>query len=162
MLPATLAVGGISILMGVVVLAAVALSAFMAEPTIPGPQDEQLLLQNTVTQTATANSAGLDMGSGYAPGGVGQTVAAVIQVTAADRANSDETYTFRLQESADNAAWSDMGANVAVATAGATATLGTYVAKGVLTKRFVRLAMTATGTTPSITYKAWLNPRNVA
>ena len=35
---------------------------------------------------------------------------------------------------------------------------GTVVAKGHVQLRDVRLVLTAGGTTPSITYKAWLNP----
>ena len=158
MLPATLAVGGITVALGLVILAALALSAFMADPTIPGPLDEEMLLQATTTQVASTNSAALDMGAGFAPGGVGMPVAGVIDVTAADRANSDETYNFKLQESADNVTFTDIGANVALPVAGAVATLDTLVPKGFLTKRYVRLASTLAGTTPSITFKAYLKP----
>lgn len=140
-----------SLLAAIMIGLAVALG--MAEPTVPGPQDEQLVLQATATQTASANSAALDMGSGYAPGGVGQPVAAVIQVTAIDRVTGDETYNFKLQESSDNSAWTDISPNVA------TTVVGVIVAKGILTKRYVRLATTLAGTTPSVTYKAYLNPR---
>ena len=124
----------------------------MSDPIIPTPQDTQLLLQDTVTKTASFNSAGKDLGSGYAPGGLGQPVAAVVQVSAKDTADGNETYVFVLQESEDNVSYRAAGASVqAVAT-------GTVVAKGHVSFRFVRLALTAGGTTPSITYKAWLNP----
>ena len=94
----------------------------MSDPIIPTPQDTQLVLQDTVTKTASFTSAGKDLGSGYAPGGLGQPVAAVVNVTALDTADGNETYTFALHESDDNVSYA------------------------------------AAGTTPSITYKAWLNP----
>jgi hypothetical protein len=145
----------------VAIVIILAILAGMAEPSIPGPQDEQLRLDAAAgaaatTQTASTNSAALDMGAGFAPAGRGLPVAAVIQVTAADRADSNETYNFKLQDSADNVSFADIGVNVAVTVAGAAATLGTYVAKGLLTRRYVRLVSTIAGTTPSITFKAWL------
>jgi hypothetical protein len=124
----------------------------MSDPIIPTPQDTQLVLQDTVTKTASFTSAGKDLGSGYAPGGLGQPVAAVVSVSAMDTADGNETYTFALQESNDNVTYRAAGASVqAFAT-------GTVVAKGHVQFRYVRLVLTAGGTTPSITYKAWLNP----
>jgi hypothetical protein len=130
----------------------------MADPAIPTPQDVQLLLQDTVTKTASFDSAGLDLGSGYAPGGGGQAVQGLVNVTAADRADSNETYTFKLQESSDNSTFTDVSPAVAVPVSGATATVGVVQLKGFVVKRYVRLSLTAAGTTPSVTYKAWLNP----
>ena len=124
----------------------------MADPTIPTPQDTQLLLQDTVTKTASFTSAGKDLGSGYAPGGLGQPVAAVVQVTALDTADGNETYVFALHESEDNVSYRAAGASVQAFAA------GTVVVKAHVSLRYVRLVMTAGGTTPSVTYKAWLNP----
>ncbi|MGB7158547.1 MAG: hypothetical protein WBD40_10810 [Tepidisphaeraceae bacterium] len=124
---------------------------------IPTPQDDSLLLQDTTTKTASFNSAGFDLGAGFAPGALGMAAAAVVDVSAADRANSDETYTFKLQESSDNSTFADIGVATSITVSGATSTLGVYVAKGFISKRYVRLVLTAAGTTPSITYKAWLN-----
>jgi hypothetical protein len=124
----------------------------MSDPIIPTPQDTQLVLQDTVTKTASFTSAGKDLGSGYAPGGLGQPVAAVVNVTALDTADGNEAYTFALHESDDN---------VSYAAAGATAealAVGTVAVKARIKSRYVRLVLTAAGTTPSITYKAWLNP----
>jgi hypothetical protein len=124
----------------------------MSDPIIPTPQDTQLVLQDTVTKTASFTSAGKDLGSGYAPGGLGQPVAAVVNVTALDTADGNETYVFALHESDDN---------VSYAAAGATAealAVGTVAVKARIKSRYVRLVLTAAGTTPSITYKAWLNP----
>ena len=124
----------------------------MADPIIPTPQDAQLLLQDTTTKTAAFNTPGFDQGAGYAPGGPGRPMAAVVQVTALDLADANETYSFTLQESADNSTFTAAGAAQAV-----TAT-GTAVVKGRVKQRYVRLALTTGGTTPSITFKAWLNP----
>jgi hypothetical protein len=124
----------------------------MSTHTIPTPQDQALVLQTAVTKTASFNSAGLDLGAGFAPGGLGQPMAAVVHATAVDRTTGDETYSFVLQESDDNATFVAAGAAAAVSAAGA------YAAKGHVTRRYVRLALTASGTTPSITYGAWLNP----
>ena len=124
----------------------------MPDPTIPTPQDAQLLIQETTTKTGNYNTAGLDLGAGFAPGGPGVPAVAVVQVTALDTADGNETYSFALQESADNAAFTPAGAAAAV-----TAT-GVALARGYLTKRYARLALTVGGTTPAVTFKAWLNP----
>ena len=124
----------------------------MADPTIPTPQDTQLLLQDTTTKTATSTTPGLDLGNGFAPGGLGVPVAAVVSVTAIDTADGNETYSFVLQDSPDNVSFSPVGAAQAVTA------VGTATVKGRVTRRYVRLGLTTGGTTPSITFKAWLNP----
>lgn len=133
------------------------------KPYIPMTDADQVL-QASVTKTASFNSAWLDLGEGYdASGSIGQPVAAVVNVTAADRANSDETYIFKLQQTtpdangaADDAAAADISPSVAVAVSGTDATLGNLVPRGLVTARFVRLVLTAAGTTPSITYSGKL------
>jgi hypothetical protein len=124
----------------------------MPDPIIPTPQDTKLLLQDTTTKTATFNTPGLDLGTGFAPGGLGLPVGGVVQITAVDVADGNESYTFALQESSDNVTF--IPASVAIA-AGSP---GILPVRGRITKRFVRLALTIGGTTPSITFKAWLNP----
>ena len=124
----------------------------MADPIIPTPQDTRLLIQDTTTKTATYNTPGLDLGAGFAPGGLGLPVGAVVQVTAADLADGNESYNFVLQESSDNVTFVPASASTS---AGAPAS---YALRGRVTKRYVRLALTVAGTTPSITFKAWLNP----
>jgi hypothetical protein len=94
----------------------------------------------------------LHLSAGFSPGGLGLAVGGVVQVTAADLADGNETYSFVLQESSDNVTFS--AASAAVSTGAA----GTYPVRGRVTKRFVRLALTVGGTTPSVTFKAWLNP----
>lgn len=160
-------VGGAAFTVLALVVAAAAAAIWMAEPATPTPQDEQLRLDAAAgaaatTITATTNHTAIDMGSGFAPAGIGQPVAAVIQCTAGDRASGDETYNFKLQESSDNSTFTDISPNVAVTVSGTTFTTGVYVAKGLLSKRYVRLVSTLAGTTPSVTFKAWLNPRQLS
>ena len=121
-------------------------------PTIPTPQDSRLLMQDTVTKTASYNTPALDLGAGYAPGGPGQGVSAVLAVVSRDISSGDETYGFVLQESPDNVTFSPAGAAASVTAA------GVMLARGVIRTRFVRLALSVAGTTPSIVFKAWLNP----
>jgi hypothetical protein len=124
----------------------------MSTPNIPTPQDQSLVLQTTVTKTASFNSAGLDLGDGFAPGGLGRPMAAVVHVTAVDTASGNEAYSFVLEDSADNVTFAPIGAAVAASATGA------FAATGRVTRRYVRVALAASGTTPSITYKSWLNP----
>jgi hypothetical protein len=124
----------------------------MADPIIPTPQDTRLLIQDTTTKTAAFNTPALDLGAGFAPGGLGLAVGAVVQVTASDLVDGNESYSFVLQESSDNVTF--FAASAAVSTGAA----ATYPVRGRVTRRFVRLALTVAGTTPSITFKAWLNP----
>ena len=120
--------------------------------TLPTPQDTALLMQDTTTKTANFNTAGLDLGSGFAPGGLGKPVAAVVNATALDASSGNETYTLTLEESNDNASFTSAGAAQTLTASGAVAV------RGWLTKRYARLALVVGGTTPSITFKAWLNP----
>jgi hypothetical protein len=124
----------------------------MPNPTIPTPQDAGLLMQDTTTKTAVYQTPGLDLGSGFAPGGLGKPAAAIVNATALDLVDGNETYSLVLQESADNVSFTNAGAATAVTAIGVTAV------KGWITKRYVRLSLTVVGTTPSITFKAWLNP----
>jgi hypothetical protein len=124
----------------------------MADPIIPTPQDAQLLVQDTTTKTSSFNTPALDFGAGFSPGGLGKPVAGVVQATAVDTADGNEAYTFVLQESGDNVTFAPAGASASVPSA------GTVAVRGWLTKRDARLALTVSGTTPSITFKAWLNP----
>lgn len=120
--------------------------------TLPTPQDTALLMQDTTTKTANFNAAGLDLGSGFAPGALGKPVAAIANVTALDTGSGNETYSLTLEESNDNISFTSAGAAQAVTATGAVAV------RGWLTKRYARLALVVGGTTPSITFKAWLNP----
>jgi hypothetical protein len=124
----------------------------MPDPIIPTPQDTRLLIQDTTTKTAAFNTPALDLGAGFAPGGLGLAGGAVVQATAVDIADGNETYTFTVQESSDNVTFTAASAGVSVGA------VGTHAVRCRVTKRYVRLALAVSGTTPSITFKAWLNP----
>lgn len=124
----------------------------MADPIIPTPQDAQLLLQDTTTKTASYSTPSIDFGAGFLPGGLGKPIAAVAHVTAVDVADGNESYVFVFQESSDNVTFTSAGAGQTVAGVGA------HAIRGWITKRYGRVALTVSGTTPSITFKAWLNP----
>ncbi len=132
----------------------------MPEPTIIGPQDSQLLLQASVTKTTSFNSAGVDLGSGFAPGGGGKPVQAIVTYTAGDFTTGDETYSFKLQDSPDNSTFTDRSPAV-VAPVSASAPAGSIVIGAFVQQRYVRLVATLAGTTPSITYSAYLQPNTV-
>lgn len=121
---------------------------------IPGPYDAEMLLEAAagVTKTETYDGAAKDLGAGYAPGGIGQPVAAVIQVSALDKANTTETYAAQLEESDDDLSYTAAGPSIAIAATGAVSI------PGFLSKRYARLKITIGGDTPSITYKAHLVP----
>jgi len=121
---------------------------------IPGPYDAQMLLEDAagVTKTADYDGASLDLGSGYAPGGIGQPMAAVVDLSDLDLASSDETYAFTLQESDDDGTFTDCGPAVEVAGTGAVSV------PGFVSKRYVRCQLDVSGTTPSATYTAHLVP----
>jgi hypothetical protein len=115
------------------------------------PIDYTAEVQAAVTKTASFDGAAYDLGAGYTPGGLGRVLAAVVDVTALDLASTNETYVFKLQESANGSTgWTDIGPSVS-----ATA-VGNVVVKGIVTTRHIRLVLTAAGTTPSITYSAKL------
>ena len=124
----------------------------MPDPIIPTPQDTRLLIQDTTTKTAAFNTPGLDLGAGFLPGGLGLAAGVVLQVTAVDLADGNETYAFTVQESTDNVTFTAASAAVNVTA------VGTTPLRTRITKRYVRVSLAITGTTPSITFKAWLNP----
>jgi hypothetical protein len=125
-----------------------------------GPVDTGKALQAAaVTKTASFNGAGLDLGSGYAPGGGGQPVQAAVPVTALDFTTTDETYSFKLQHSDDDSTYADCGAAVSALSANVGSSI---VLHGTVQRRYVRYALTIAGTTPSITYgPIYLVPRTV-
>lgn len=150
---------------GVLILIAIGGAPAMASSFIPGPPDSQLDLQDSVTKTATFSGAWLDLGEGFAPGGIGMPACGVVDVTAADRASSDETYAINIDETDDDGTGAPDATKVrtcsvpvSVPVNGAVATLGLLLAKCFITGRFVRLTVTIAGTTPSITYSANLTP----
>jgi hypothetical protein len=127
------------------------------DPQIMGPVDSQLALQAAVTKTASFNSAALDMGSGWAPGGGGVPMQAIVNYSAGDFTTGDESYTFKVQDSPDNSAWTDRSPAV-VAPVTVAAPSGVISVGAFIQQRYVRLVATLGGTTPSITYSANLQP----
>lgn len=119
-----------------------------------GSPDGQVLLQETTTCTGPYVTAGLDLGNGDANGAAPASdheVAAVINVTDLDTSAPDGRYNFALEESADNVTFTPAPGGVTLVTGA-----GVTAARARVTKRFVRLALDATGAAPSITFKAWL------
>jgi hypothetical protein len=147
-------------LLGLIVAAALALSAFMAEPQVIGPQDAQLVLHPLAVRTASFNGTGLDLGAGFAPSGGGQPMQAVLFFTALDRVTGDETYSFRIEDSPDNATWTARSADRTVAQEGFTTTgaSGTFTIGCNIVQRYVRVVGTLAGTTPSISLTVYLQP----
>jgi hypothetical protein len=122
--------------------------------SIPGPYDAELLLEVAagVTKVATYNGATLDLGSGYAPGGIGQPAAACLMVTDLETTDSSNDYQAVLQESANGTDFTDAGPTISVAA------IGGISIPGFVSKRYVRVKLTIAGDTPSITYAANLVP----
>ena len=121
---------------------------------IPGPYDANMAMEGAgVTKTADYDGATLDLGSGYAPGGIGQPAAVVADVSALDTTDGDETYAFTVQESADGGVtWTDAGPAVTVTAAGAVS-VPCFISGSNL-----RLSLNVGGTTPSVTYTAHMVP----
>ncbi len=131
-------------------LLALAIATAMADTVIQGPVDAGKALEAAaVTKTASFNGTGVDLGAGFAPGGGGQPMDAAVPVTALDFTTTDETYSFKMQESNDNSTYTDCSAVVSALTANVG---GSILLTGRVQKRYVRYALTIAGTSPSITY----------
>jgi hypothetical protein len=130
----------------------------MADPTMTGPQDEGLKLQASVTKTADFNSTAIDLGSGFAPGGGGRPMQAIVNYSAADFTTTDETYDFWIEDSADNSTFTKRSAPVR-AVVSATQVAGSVTIPCGILQRYVRLVLDVAGTTPSITYLGYLQPQ---
>jgi phage major head subunit gpT-like protein len=137
---------------------------------IPSPLDEATRLEGTaatataadvpITKTATFAGTAFNLGSLAANAGIGQPMAAVIKTTAIDHTTGDETYSAQLMDSVDGSTWLAIGPPVTISPT----VLGKASIPGFRTQQYVALALTLGGTTPSITYDAWLTtqgfPRN--
>ena len=115
--------------------------------------DDSLVIQAAATKTADFNGDWLDLGAGFQAQALGQLMAAVVPVTALDLADTNETYTLKIQQApadasgvADTANITDAGPVTPV-----TAT-GIAVVKAIIAERFIQLVLDVGGTTPSITY----------
>ena len=129
---------------------------------IPNPIDESTRLEGTagdpknnvaetlITKTATFAGTALDLGVGAPNAGIGQPMAALVKSTNVKTSATDETYSFVLQDSPDNSTWTSIGPAVAMTAA------GKLSVPGFRTQRYVRVNLTIGGTSPTITYEAWL------
>jgi hypothetical protein len=132
-------------------LACLALMAKFAPSFIPVMIDAAQHIEDAVTKTGNYNGATLDLGVGFAPGGIGEPVSAVVNITAMDETSGNETYTFTLQESPDGTNWTACGIPT-VLTAAGTSPVQSYSVYGLVSQRYVRVALVVGGTTPSVTY----------
>jgi hypothetical protein len=122
----------------------------MADTKHQGPVDAGKALQAAaVTKTASFDGAALDLGAGFAPGGGGQSMDAAVPVTALDFTTTDETYSFKMQESDDDSTYTDCSPAVSALTANVGSSI---LLPGRVQKRYVRYSLTIAGTSPSITY----------
>lgn len=113
------------------------------------PLDSNLCPDAAVTKTANYNGAALDLGG---PPDVMYPVGVIINVTALDHADGNETYSFTIEESADNSSWTSTGQTFTPTAVGNSQTIVP------VTKRYVRAHLTVGGTTPSLTYSAYFGP----
>jgi hypothetical protein len=122
------------------------------DPKVIGPQDTQLLLAAAATVTASGNGTAIDLGAGFAPGAGGIPMQAIIEASATKLSAANETYSFKLQDSVDNATWIDRSPPVTAANEGITVdgTGGTILVGAFIRQRYVRLVETLGGTAPSV------------
>lgn len=139
-------------LIGAVLLIVFLLGQRLTTSWFPTPQDDAMQLESAVTKTADFAGTTYDNGIGYSPGAIGQQVVAVVAISAMDKTTGDETYKFVLQESVDGVTWTDAGPIITVTA------IGPVSIPAWLSQRYCRLNLDVAGTTPSITYDAWLNP----
>lgn len=127
--------------------------------------DAQTQFSDAQTLSASGASTNLvDLGAARALAD-GEPMVAVIQIdTAADFTTTDETYTFAVQTD-DNSSFSSAATIVSRAILAAALTAGSIhylpIPPGVTPERYVRIYGTLAGTTPSVTFTAWLAPRSM-
>ncbi|HEY3332591.1 MAG TPA: hypothetical protein VGK19_21350 [Capsulimonadaceae bacterium] len=112
------------------------------------PRDNNAVLQTPITKTASFNSAGFDLGAGTPRRGMKASVR-VSAITGTDAAAA-----FKVQHSADNANFTDL----AFARKASMTAVGETSVSFETDKRYIRLTATIAGTTPSVTYEAWIVP----
>lgn len=93
-------------------------------------------------RTASANGTGVDT-MGY------NTAVAVINAGDIDLANADETYAFKVQDSADNSSFADVAGLTTTVTADNDVKKIAINGLGTSIRRYVRVVATLGGTTPS-------------
>ena len=118
-----------------------------------GPIDNGLQVEDGAAAiTSSENGTAVDLGENHGPSPM-RFAQLFGDITALDTGDADETYELELEESADNSTWTATGLKFSVAATG-------EFSKGVgIKERYVRLKKTLAGTTPSITFEAWLVPQ---
>ena len=156
------------------------------DPRTVMPKDSALILKaataTQVTSTASIPATSTVGGAGdlefgqlaanawhFAPGQGGMPMLCNIEMVSYDLTTGDETYTFKVQTSADGTNWKDASATKSVGYGGADlqGTAAAMAAAGGLIvipffadARFVKLVATLGGTTPILVCNdIWLSPR---
>lgn len=117
------------------------------------PADALLVLQASVTKTATFQSAGLDLKNQLPARGL----VAAIQYSAATNASGSNSVTFSIEHSSDNSTFFALASGAAdVINLSTTAQVGEIFIPFRSILRYVRLVATfaGAGSTPTITYQA--------
>lgn len=127
---------------------------------IQGPMDEAGRIETALTKTATFVGTTLVYpNASFSPGGIGLPMAAFVEPSAVDIADGNEAYAFKLQESTDGGTtWQDTGPSVSVDVTSAATKLKPLAVPGFISYGTLRVTCTISGTTPSITYDAWVKP----
>ena len=117
--------------------------------------DVMAVLQSSVTKTASFSGAGFDLKAGTPRRGL----KAVVRYSAAQNASGSNTATFSVEHSDDNSTFYALSSGAAdVVTLSTTAQAGEVHIGFETSKRYVRLVLTiaGAGSTPTITYEAYL------
>lgn len=119
--------------------------------------DSQLVLQASVTKTATFNGTGIDWATGNSP----RPLFARVIYSAATNASGSNAFTFTIDHSDDNSTFYLHTSGAAdVITLSTTAQTGEIYIPILTKKRYIRLTITqvGAGSTPTITYNAYVSP----
>lgn len=120
-------------------------------------QDAALVLQTSVTKTASFNSTSIDWQYGNSP----RPLYAKIRYSAATNASGSNAVTFTIEHSTDNSTWytHTSGADQ-VLNLSTTAQVGEVIIPILTRYRYIRLVATfsGAGSTPTITYLAAIQP----
>lgn len=95
------------------------------------------------TRTADANGTGVDT-MGY------NSAMVLVNAGDIDLASTDETYTFKVQDSADNSSFADVSGKTTTVTADNQTKTIRLEGLGISVRRYVRVVLDVEGTTPSI------------
>lgn len=120
--------------------------------------DANLVLQASVTKTASFNGAAVDLQAG---GPKGRSLDARVVYSAAANASGSNTCTFTVEHSDDNTNWYTVASGAAdVITLSTTAQAGEQFVPFDTGKRYVRLVLTVAGAggSPTITYAGHIVP----